>query len=178
MVSTPARCVVAVAVTAALVGGCAGDGSLAAADEPIAAAPNLDNPASLGQRVDVVVGPAPSLLVEISDTPDERSQGLMHRERLDPGAGMIFLFPSARDSAFWMYQTLIPLSIAWAADGRVVGIAEMEPCVHANAADCPRYPSPAEYDMAIEAPAGTFTNAGVRAGDEIRIIGTLPAPTG
>lgn len=168
----------AVAVTAALVGGCAGDGSLAADDDPIATAPNLDNPASLGQRVDVVVGPAPSLLVEIADTPDERSQGLMHRERLDPNTGMIFLFPSARDGAFWMYQTLIPLSIVWAADGRVVGIAEMEPCTHADAGDCPRYPSPTAFDMAIEAQAGTFTNAGVRAGDEIRITGTLPTPTG
>jgi uncharacterized protein len=127
--------------------------------------------------VQVTVGNAEPLKVEIAATPDERRRGLMHRERLDPRTGMLFLFPSAREGAFWMYQTPVPLSIAWAAEGRVVGIAEMEPCPESDPNNCPRYPAPAAFDLAVEAPAGTFTAADVRAGDEVRIDGDLPTPT-
>lgn len=158
----------AVVVAVLTVGGCAGSGT---ADE-------RSNPSALPREaVHVTVGDTAPLRVEIADTPAERRQGLMHRERLEPGTGMLFLFPSAREGAFWMYQTRIPLSIAWAADGRVVGIAEMEPCPHSDPASCPRYPAPAAYDLAVEASAGTFTAAGVSAGDEVRIGGNLPTPT-
>lgn len=125
-------------------------------------------------RVRVTVGDAPPLNVEVAETPDERRQGLMHREHLAAGTGMLFLFPSAREGSFWMYQTLIPLSIVWAADGIVVGVAEMDPCPHDDPDRCPRFTAPAAFDLAVEAPAGTFTDAGVQAGDRVHITGDLP----
>lgn len=128
-------------------------------------------------RVRVTVGDAPPLDVEVAETPDERRQGLMHREHLEPGTGMLFLFPSAREGSFWMYQTLIPLSIVWAADGTVVGVAEMDPCPHDDADKCPRFTAPAAFDLAVEAPADTFTDAGVKAGDPVHIVGDLPDPS-
>ena len=45
----------------------------------------------------------------------------MFRPTMPEDAGMIFLFPQDIDGAFWMQNTLIPLSIAFvAADGRIV----------------------------------------------------------
>nr|WP_238366738.1 DUF192 domain-containing protein [Mesobacterium pallidum] len=49
--------------------------------------------------------------VEIADDAAERAQGLMHRESLPRGAGMLFLYPFPRQASFWMRNTLIPLDM-------------------------------------------------------------------
>jgi uncharacterized membrane protein (UPF0127 family) len=53
------------------------------------------------------------LQVEVADTPAARAQGLMHRTRLNELAGMVFLFEGESRLAFWMKNTLIPLSIGF-----------------------------------------------------------------
>lgn len=65
--------------------------------------------------------------VEVAADEASRSQGLMHREHLAEGTGMLFLFEQSREVAFWMRNTLIPLDMIFIAeDGRVMK-------VHANA---------------------------------------------
>ncbi|MBK5927067.1 hypothetical protein CCR87_06870 [Rhodobaculum claviforme] len=49
--------------------------------------------------------------VELADTPDSQARGLMHRESLPRGAGMLFVYDSPRRVAFWMRNTLIPLDM-------------------------------------------------------------------
>lgn len=50
--------------------------------------------------------------VELAQTPAERAQGLMNREEMAPGAGMLFIYPRPQPSiGFWMRNTLIPLDI-------------------------------------------------------------------
>ncbi|MFV0411425.1 MAG: DUF192 domain-containing protein [Paracoccus sp. (in: a-proteobacteria)] len=51
--------------------------------------------------------------VEIADDPAERAQGLMNRDRLAPGTGMLFIYDSPREVAFWMKDTLIPLDMVF-----------------------------------------------------------------
>ena len=46
--------------------------------------------------------------VELADTPEERGKGLMFRDSMSSGAGMLFVFESPREVAFWMKNTLIP----------------------------------------------------------------------
>ena len=66
--------------------------------------------------------------VEVADTQEEREVGLMNRESLPADAGMIFVFEEDT-GGFWMKDTLIPLSIAFAAaDGTIVSILDMDPC--------------------------------------------------
>jgi uncharacterized membrane protein (UPF0127 family) len=47
-----------------------------------------------------------TLAVEIADTEPRRSQGLMFRKKLEPGHGMLFIFPDESPRGFWMKNTL------------------------------------------------------------------------
>ncbi len=49
--------------------------------------------------------------VEVADTPRTRSRGLMFRESLPRGAGMLFVYEAPRRASFWMKNTLIPLDL-------------------------------------------------------------------
>lgn len=51
--------------------------------------------------------------VEIADTPQARAQGLMWRESLPVGEGMLFVYEQPQPAAFWMKNTLIPLDIVF-----------------------------------------------------------------
>jgi len=103
--------------------------------------------------------------LEVAADPASRARGLMGRARLAPGTGMVFLFPEDVTAAFWMKDTLVPLSIAFvAADGRVVAVREMPPC---RADPCPSYDPGGAYRYAVELPAGAFRAAGVAGGDRV-----------
>jgi uncharacterized membrane protein (UPF0127 family) len=83
-----------------------------------------------------------TLGVEIAESDDQRRVGLMRRTSLAPDSGMIFLFQTeqAADGVFWMYQTLVPLSIAFiGADGTIGSIRDMEPCPSPYPQYCPNY---------------------------------------
>jgi len=63
------------------------------------------------------------VLVEVADTPDSQTRGLMYRAHLDPDAGMIFLFTGETDRAFWMKNTPLPLDMIFISkDGHIAGI--------------------------------------------------------
>lgn len=51
--------------------------------------------------------------VEIADTPKTQEKGLMGRKQLPPNTGMLFVFKRPQILAFWMKDTLIPLSLAY-----------------------------------------------------------------
>lgn len=61
--------------------------------------------------------------VEIADDEQERETGLMNRDSLPVGQGMLFLFPDVRERAFWMKNTHIPLDILYISkSGEVISI--------------------------------------------------------
>ena len=49
--------------------------------------------------------------VEIADDEAERARGLMQRQNLATGSGMLFLYDRPQRVSFWMRNTLIPLDI-------------------------------------------------------------------
>jgi uncharacterized membrane protein (UPF0127 family) len=108
-----------------------------------------------------------TVLVELATTARQRSLGLMHRRALPANAGMVFLYPRATRGAFWMKNTLIPLSIAfWDARGRIVRILDMTPC---RSDPCPLYDPGVAYVGALEVNRGAFRRWGVERGDRIAV---------
>lgn len=72
------------------------------------------------ERCAIQVGDIP-FNVELARTPAQRQQGLMHRELLKKGEGMLFIFPTSRVVAFWMKDTSIPLTVGYFnAQGRLL----------------------------------------------------------
>jgi uncharacterized membrane protein (UPF0127 family) len=128
------------------------------------------NPPSAGPKVVLPDGYAVS--VEIASDDVTRAQGLMYRDQLREGTGMLFLFPSPAYIPFWMKNTLIPLDIIWIDENRkVVHVAaDVPPC---TADPCPSYPPypkvAAQY--VLELPAGAAERHGIVYGSTLRFEG-------
>src|SRR5262245_21109898 len=113
------------------------------------------------------VGGPVTLELEIAESHKEHQQGLMGRESLPEQAGMLFVYPEPHHGAFWMKDTLIPLSIAFLGDrGQVLRILDMEPC---RADPCPLYDPGISYSAALEVNRGAFDRWGVETGDLVTV---------
>jgi uncharacterized membrane protein (UPF0127 family) len=122
-------------------------------------------PATAVYRLEPVEGAPTTVRLEVAADPAARARGLMGRRTVPEGTGMVFLYPRDVAEAYWMKNTLVPLSIAFvAADGRVVSVAEMTPC---KADPCPSYPPAGPYRYAVELAAGSFADAGVGPGAKV-----------
>jgi len=65
--------------------------------------------------------------VEIMDTPEKISRGMMGRDHLD--GGMLFLFDKAGERSFWMKDCLIPLDIIFITGNKITKVHKnCEPC--------------------------------------------------
>jgi uncharacterized membrane protein (UPF0127 family) len=105
--------------------------------------------------------------VELAADDDLRTQGLMFRDHLNPGTGMLFLFNQDDEHAFWMKNTLIPLDIVWLDAGqRVVHVKyNVPPCKVAN---CPSYPTGVMSRYVLEVAGGEAQRHGIKTGDQLR----------
>ena len=157
-------------------------GLVGADDDPTMAAPATtgaapaDTPRTVDYRLEPGDGDPLTVRLEVAADPATRARGLMEREQVPAGTGMVFLYPADVAEAFWMKNTLVPLSIAFvAADGRVVSVAEMTPC---KADPCPSYAPAGPYRYAVELAAGSFGAAGVGPGDKVVPVdpAALPEP--
>ncbi len=75
-----------------------------------------------------VIFGADTVVAEVARTNEEREQGLMYRQELADGTGMIFVFDDAAVRSFWMQNTYVALDIAYLdVSLRVVDIQQMEP---------------------------------------------------
>lgn len=112
-----------------------------------------------------VVFDADTVVAEVAATQERRQQGLMDRDRLDPGSGMLFVFEQELHHAFYMRNTLIPLDIAWLDRSHVVvDIQQMEP----ETEDLHQPRSAALY--ALEVPQGWYSEQEIRVGDLAQIV--------
>jgi uncharacterized membrane protein (UPF0127 family) len=92
------------------------------------------------------------LCLWLADDGDRRALGLMYVTDLGGPDGMLFRYPGPTTAAFWMKNTVMPLSIAFFdQSGAFLDSFDMEPC----AADpCRTYPTPNDFVYAVEVPQG------------------------
>ncbi|MEP4038826.1 DUF192 domain-containing protein [Pseudophaeobacter sp.] len=105
-----------------------------------------------------------SFTVEIADDEAERAQGLMFRESMARGAGMLFVYPNPQRAAFWMKNTLIPLDIIFLDEtGRVIQIQ-----ADAVPGDLTPLPGGDNVFAVLEINGGLAARYGISIGSEMR----------
>jgi len=106
------------------------------------------------------------LKVEMAVTPAQKAQGLMGRQSLAPGQGMIFVFQPEQPLSFWMKNTYIPLSIGFfRANKTLIEVLDMQPTDGpVREESLPRYASSENAMYAIEVPKGWFSQNKIKPG--------------
>lgn len=104
-----------------------------------------------------------SFSVEIADTDESRSQGLMFRKQLGEREGMLFFYDREQHISMWMQNTYISLDMIFIrADGRVHRVAE-----HTEPFSEKVIGSGEPVLAVLEVTAGTADKLGIRPGDRI-----------
>jgi uncharacterized membrane protein (UPF0127 family) len=116
-------------------------------------------------------------VVEVADDNEERARGLMFRDSMEDGRGMLFIHDNEMNLAYWMKNTKIPLDILYFdANRRLVSQQrDVPPCSLGNG--CPPYPSSAPARYVLELNAGQAAKLGLNDGAELTFgPGIPPAP--
>jgi hypothetical protein len=101
--------------------------------------------------------------VELAETPEQMTQGLMFRTSLAPDAGMLFDYQQPTAATMWMRNTLIPLDMLFIdGQGRIVNIHEraVPQSLDVIAAAAP-------VRAVIELNGGTAARLGIEPGDRV-----------
>lgn len=120
---------------------------------------------SASQELVYVIFGTDTVRVEVARTEEERARGLMFRDELAPGTGMLFVFDEAEVQGVWMKETRVPLDAAFLdPEGVILNIEPLEPGdLTVKYAD-----GPVLY--VLEVPRGWFAAHGVVPGDRARIV--------
>ncbi|PPJ43214.1 MULTISPECIES: DUF192 domain-containing protein [unclassified Pseudoxanthomonas] len=112
--------------------------------------------------------------VEIADDDTERARGLMFRDTLTDGTGMLFIHEAEEPQAYWMKNTRIPLDILYFDAGRklVTQQRNVPPCSAGDA--CPSYPSDQPARFVLELNAGEAERLKLQDGAELTLGKGIP----
>lgn len=115
----------------------------------------------------VVLPDGSAVHLEIAADDPTRTQGLMFRDRVPEGTGMLFIFAHPDEFPFWMKNTLVPLDMIWIDEqNRVVHVeANVPPC---KADPCPSYPPHAIAKYVLELGGGQAAKHRVVNGSTLR----------
>lgn len=114
--------------------------------------------------------------VEVADDDAERARGLMFRDVMAAGRGMLFIHDSEAPQAYWMKNTRIPLDILYFDDARTLVSQQRDvpPCSLGDR--CPPYPSNSPARFVLELNAGEAARLGLQDGVQLEFGPAIPAP--
>ena len=148
---------------------------LACAGGDEAASPDADR--TMGAGPATVSGPRPpaghawvifgadTVVAEVASTADERAEGLMYRDDVPDGTGMLFVFPDVAVRGFWMANTYVPLDLAFMDPSfNVVDIVQMQPLVTET------YDSRAPFMYGLEVRQGWLAEHGISVGHRAEVV--------
>ncbi len=136
----------------------------------LAAVPALAEPLSAVVMLSHRAAPVATFTVEVASSPEDRAQGLMNREALEPSRGMLFDYGEATMARMWMKNTLIPLDMLFIDDEGVIQY------IHADAKprDETVIASPVPVRYVLEIPGGRAAQLKLTTGDRMKMT-TPPA---
>lgn len=115
--------------------------------------------------------------LEVVSSPDSRRQGLMGRDELAAGTGMLFDFPEGTRPTIWMRNMQISLDLLFVDEqARLVHVfADVPPCTDVP---CDVYEADQPLRFVIEVPAGTANQLDLQLGTQLDLGGyqLLPPP--
>lgn len=96
-------------------------------------------------------------------------RGLMFRDTLAPGRGMLFVYPSDAVHSHWMYQVKFPVDTIWMDhDQRIVEIVpNMPPCPSKVAHECPQFGGKIPSRFALEVAPGFAAKNSLQVGQRL-----------
>ena len=105
--------------------------------------------------------------VELAVSREEKRRGLMHRDRLAPGTGMLFIYPTSRPTRFWNRNVRFPIDILYfdANQAFLRADTDVPPCPELP---CPVYPSGEPVKYVLELPAGSLERLDLQPGQRFR----------
>lgn len=130
------------------------------------------NLVSLGKTTSTLrVGQA-TIKVEVAQTEQDRRTGLSNRDSLDPGVGMLFVFPDTKIHQFWMKDMRFPLDFIFIRDNVIVDILKNVPNPDLNTAssELSIYQPVVPINMLLEVNAGFTERNMVKVGQSIGLL--------
>ncbi len=103
------------------------------------------------------------IVVEIAESDYEQQQGLMFREKLPEGQGMLFIYPDEKERVFWMKNTKISLDMIFI--NSRYEIVRIQPYTRPLSEKL--YPSDKPAQFVVEVPAGFCERYGIKKGQRI-----------
>lgn len=120
--------------------------------------------AGLGERVVTLPG-GKKIVAEVMLRPEDQARGMMFRDELPPGRGMLFVHDSLAPRAYWMHNVKIPLDIIWMdAQRRVVEISANTPGCLDRPENCPSYGGRKPSQYVLELAGGEAARLGITEG--------------
>ena len=111
------------------------------------------------------------LKVEVADTNQKRSQGLMNRQKLEIGHGMLFVHDESEFVTYWMKNTYIDLSIGFFdKNKKLIEIHELKKTPSVLSTEYDQAQSQQKTKYALEVPMGWFKKNKIKLGDRFKFV--------
>ena len=125
---------------------------------------------SSAQKTAVAVLPDKTRLhLELADTPQTMTRGLMFRKKLAPDGGMLFVYETERFPSIWMKNCFIHMDILWlSSEGRIVYFEKNVPPCRKN--PCATYAPLSRAKYVMEIHAHTIAKHNLQIGDSIELV--------
>jgi hypothetical protein len=100
--------------------------------------------------------------------PTDMQKGMMFRDSLPRGHGMLFIHDKPGLYPYWMYQVRIPLDMLWMdASRRIVEVSADTPPCKTKASECANYGGHQQAQFVLELGGGEAKRLGLHEGDTL-----------
>jgi uncharacterized membrane protein (UPF0127 family) len=129
--------------------------------------PAIEGPEALGLRT-VTLPDGQKIRAEVEMTSMDMQKGMMFRDSLPRGRGMLFIHQTPGTYQYFMYQTRIPLDIVWMDPShRIVEISPDTPPCKTKASLCPHYGGHQTAQFVLELGGGEARRLGLTVGQAL-----------